>query len=198
MNRRPLKSRQSAVAQTLARRLAALGVSPNLISLMSVAFAGMGAGLIVWGGTFGLIAGAVCCQLRLMCNLLDGLVAVEGRRGQPDGAFWNEVPDRVSDILLLCAAGVAAGQPLLGVSAAVGAVLTAYLREFGRGEGLAPDYRGPMAKPQRMAALTLALVLAVFEPRALDLGLWVILIGTVVTSLRRSAGIVAGLRARGR
>ncbi len=74
-------------------------------------FAAAGAGLIVMGGPVGFVLGALCCQLRLICNLLDGLVAVEGGRGGADGAFWNEVPDRVSDILFLGAAGVAAGQP---------------------------------------------------------------------------------------
>ncbi len=52
----------------------------------------------------------------------------------------------MSDILFLGAAGVAAGQPWLGAAAAAGAVLTAYVREFGRAEGLPADYRGPMGK----------------------------------------------------
>lgn len=198
MNRRPLKSRQSAWANGMARALAAKGVSPNAISLCSMASAFVGAVVIVVGGPLGLVVGAICCQLRLLCNLLDGLVAVEGGKGGPDGAFWNEVPDRVSDILFLCAAGLAAGQPWLGAGAAVGAVTTAYVREFGRAEGLAADYRGPMAKPHRMAVLTIALVVAAVEPRALLAGLWIIMIGTGVTALRRGAGIVTALRSRAR
>jgi phosphatidylglycerophosphate synthase len=184
--------------QGLARALAARGVAPNAISVMSVVFSAAGAGLIVMGGPVGFVLGALCCQLRLLCNLLDGLVAIEGGRGGADGAFWNEVPDRVSDILFLGAAGMAAGQPWLGAAAAAGAVLTAYVREFGRAEGLPADYRGPLGKPQRMAVLTVTLVVAVVEPRAMLAGLWVILIGTAVTSVRRGAGIVAALRSRRR
>lgn len=198
MNRRPLKSRQSSVMQGIARWMAMRGVAPNAISVMSMVFAAVGAGLIVMGGPLGFVLGALCCQLRLVCNLLDGLVAVEGGRGSADGAFWNEVPDRVSDILFLGAAGVAAGAPWLGTAAAAGALLTAYVREFGRAEGLPADYRGPMGKPQRMAVLTVTLVVAAVEPRAVLAGLWVILLGAAVTSVRRGAGVVAALRSRGR
>ncbi len=77
-------------------------------------------------------------------------------------------------------------------------MLTAYVREFGRAEGLPADYRGPMGKPQRMAVLTVALVLAAIEPRAVLAGLGVILIGTAATSVRRGTGIVAALRSRRR
>jgi phosphatidylglycerophosphate synthase len=171
---------------------------------MSLAAALAGAVLIMAGGSWGWLAAAACCQLRLVCNLLDGMVAVEGGLGGPDGAFWNEVPDRASDIALLSAAGVAAGTPWLGMAAAAGAVLTAYVREFGRAEGLTPDYRGPMGKPQRMAILTVALLIAAAmqadEWGALILwaALWVILAGTGVTAVRRSAGIVMALRSRQR
>lgn len=196
MNRRPLRSRKSAVMQGLAARLAAAGVSPNAISVVSVVFAAAGAIAIVTGGAAGVVVGAVCCQLRLLCNLLDGLVAVEGGKGGPDGPFWNEVPDRVSDILFLGAAGVAAGVPWLGAAAAAGAIMTAYVREFGRAEGLPADYRGPMGKPQRMAVLTVTLILTPFEARALSAGLWLILAGAALTAAWRSAGIVAALRTR--
>ncbi len=190
--------------QGIARGLATRGVAPNAISVMSVVFAALGAGLIVMGGPVGFVLGALFCQLRLVCNLLDGLVALEGGRGGADGAFWNEVPDRVSDILLLAAAGVAAGQAWLGLVAAAGAVLTAYVREFGRAEGFAADYRGPMGKPQRMAVMTVALVAAAVEPFlfhthfSLPGALWIVAVGTVVTSLRRGAGIVAAMKTRGR
>ncbi len=59
-------------------------MAPNAISMASVVFAAAGAALIVMGGPVGFVLGALCCQLRLICNLLDGLVAVEGpgRRGR--------------------------------------------------------------------------------------------------------------------
>jgi phosphatidylglycerophosphate synthase len=195
--------------RSLAKAIAARGIDPNTISLLSMIFALCGAICLAIATTRPpsgtivlLLVAAVSCQLRLLCNLIDGMVAVEGGLGRADGVFWNEVPDRVSDFLLLFATGIAAGVPSLGALAAAGAILTAYVREFGRAEGLTPDFRGPMAKPQRMALLTAGLVIAatgvLFDAADLVLQtvLWVILIGTIWTSVRRATGIVRQLRSR--
>jgi phosphatidylglycerophosphate synthase len=87
--RRPLKSRQKRWAQALAVRLARTGITPNQISVASfVAAPRAGA--------------AVGIQLRLLCNLLDGLVAVEGGKKTPAGELYNnDVPDRAADVALL-------------------------------------------------------------------------------------------------
>jgi phosphatidylglycerophosphate synthase len=207
-NRRPLASRDTAWARHAAGWLVARAVTPNQISQFAMVFAALGflafalswlAGPLV-GGVLLLLA-AVCCQGRLICNLLDGMVAIEGGKAAKDGPFWNEAPDRVSDILLLCGAGVACGSPVLGAFAAIGALSTAYLRELSRAEGFGPDFSGPMAKQHRMAVLTVGAVLAAFEPLVWDgsvlhYALGMIILGTVVTALRRSWRITAALKAR--
>ncbi len=162
VSRRPLKSRSSPWARMLAGFLGRLGVAPNAISFASVVFAVIGAGAMLstmdmrvpaWVGW---TAGAFCIQLRLGCNLLDGMVAVEGNRRSPTGELWNEIPDRIADALFLIAAGIASGAPWLGVAAALGALLTAYIRALGASVTGEQDFAGPMAKPHRMALLTLA------------------------------------------
>ena len=60
----------------------------------------------VW---IGFVLAAVCVQLRLLCNLLDGMVAIEGGKQSPTGMLYNEFPDRVADSLFLVALGYAAG-----------------------------------------------------------------------------------------
>jgi phosphatidylglycerophosphate synthase len=203
MNRRPLASRRSGWAQTAALRLTRMGISPNAISVAGTGFAALGGLLFLAVGASGPVFAALClilaalaCQARLICNLLDGMVAVEGGRAAPDGPFWNEAPDRLSDILLFAGAGVAAGSPSLGLGCAAAAVLTAYLRELGRAEGLPPDFGGPMAKQHRMATLTAAAVLAVVWPGALPIGLWIVLVGTVLTAALRSRRMIAALGRR--
>src|SRR5688572_21882307 len=97
-NRRPLKSRQWPVFQRLAAWLAGRDVSPNAISLSSIAFAlaaGAAFALTAWTESDSLrrvlwLAGGVCVQLRLCANLLDGLVAVEGGKGSAVGELYNE------------------------------------------------------------------------------------------------------------
>lgn len=209
-NRRPLKSRETKLAGKIAQALAARGVTPNAISQASMG-AALVAALAFWGSaeTSGvarallLVLAALGCQARLLCNLFDGMVAVEAGKGEPDGPFWNEFPDRVSDVLILVGAGLAAGMPEWGWAAASLAVLTAYTRELGAGIGLVPDFSGPMAKPQRMAALTAAAVLAVAEgwlwqrEIILPLAIVIVTLGTAATVVRRGARIVTALRMRG-
>ncbi len=207
--RRPLASRDAAWARALASRLAAAGVAPNRISQASiVSAAAAGAALAALavieahGPRIGLLLlAALGCQLRLLCNLLDGMVAIEGGRGGPDGPFWNEAPDRVSDIVILVGAGIGGGWPALGWSAACLAVLTAYVRELGTGRGLPADFRGPMAKPHRMAAITLALVASAgveatghASAPLLAAALAVVALGSGLTALRRARRQVALLR----
>lgn len=205
--RRPIASRNTNLAARVAKGLADRGVSPNHISQASMVFAAL-AGLAFWlsGMTEGflyalcLIAAALGCQFRLLCNLFDGMVAVEGGRGESDGPFWNEAPDRVADALILVGLGLGAGQPALGWAAAALAVGTAYVRELGSAQGLGADFRGPMAKPQRMAATTAAALFAIFVPTifgwpVLIIALWIIALGTAVTIFRRSHGMIAALRA---
>ena len=82
-NRRPLASRDTGWARMLTRRIAATSITPNGISMASIAFAALsGLGFWLAGDAEGplrpalLILAALCCQLRLLCNLLDGMVEV--------------------------------------------------------------------------------------------------------------------------
>src|SRR5688572_18355485 len=114
--RRPLKTRGWPFFQKLAAWLARTGVSPDAISLSSIIFGGLaGLALVTTSATEGwqlrlcFFAAAACIQLRLIANLLDGMVAVEGGKGGPTGDLWNEAPDRVADVMILTGAGYAAG-----------------------------------------------------------------------------------------
>jgi phosphatidylglycerophosphate synthase len=152
------------------------------------------------------IVAAAGIQLRLLANLLDGLVAVEGNQRTPTGELWNEVPDRVSDTLILVAAGVTctvdvAAGAALGVAAALVAMFVSYVRAVGRSLTGASDYSGPMAKPQRMATLTVAALATAIVPPSLEtqlaigqawlarpiiaLAILVITLGGVWTGVRR-------------
>jgi phosphatidylglycerophosphate synthase len=210
--RRPLRSRDTDWARAAAQRLGTLGVRPNQISLASVGFAALAAGGLGLAprveadlGIALYLGAALSIQLRLLANLLDGMVvALDGRRESPTGELFNEVPDRVADVLVLVAAGytVAAGPwPALGWTAAVLALLTAYIRALGTALGAAPRCDGPMAKPQRMAVMTVACLLAALEtglgtrPLALALGLGVVIVGGAVTMIRRLRAIAEELTA---
>lgn len=204
-NRRPMAFRSSPWAAKLTLMAVERGISPNHISLASVGFAvlslifymlaPLGPSIVQW---LCLIVAAAGCLARLVCNLIDGMVAVEGGQGTKEGVFWNEVPDRVSDLMLFTGAGIAAGNPSMGVMAGALAIACAYIREFGRAEGFAPDFGGIFAKPGRMVALSIGTFLSAFYATewTLNLTLWVIMLGTVATLFGRVFRLLENLRNR--
>ena len=145
-------------------------------------------------------------QGRLLCNMLDGMVAVEGGRKTKSGEIFNDLPDRIADALILIGAGYAARQyPFaveLGYLGAMLSVFTAYVRMLGGASGLIQSFVGPMAKQHRMAVLTLACLLSIFDVHFFRAGavLWaaliVINIGCLITIIRRTARIAREIESR--
>jgi phosphatidylglycerophosphate synthase len=202
-SRRPLKTRERVWPRRLAHFLVRLGVTPNQVSASSLAFAALGAAAYAAvpaasspGRLLLLLVAAICIQLRLLGNLLDGLMAVEEGKQTPSGALYNELPDRLADSLFLAAAGYAAEWPELGWLSALLAVGTAYVRAFGASLGFGQDYGGPMAKQQRMFVLTAGSVVAMLLPHrpVLAAALAIITLGSALTvglRIRRLAGHLA-------
>jgi hypothetical protein len=98
--RRPIKARNTRWASRVANWLERLGVRPNTISVTSVFFAGAaGLCLVLTDGVAGEVRGllflmsGVLIQMRLLCNLFDGMVAVEGGHKTKSGEIYNELPD---------------------------------------------------------------------------------------------------------
>ena len=135
----------------------------------------------------GLLIGAAGVQLRLLSNMMDGLVAVEGGLKSKAGDLFNEAPDRIEDVILLVSAGIACGHAQLGWCCATLAVATAYFRAFGASLGFGQDFCGPCAKPHRMAILTGGLLMSMFQLNVpfLLIALWTIAGLTAVTAVRR-------------
>ena len=212
--RRPLTSRDAHAARRLAAWLIARDVSANVVSLSSIGFAALAALCLVEvrtatsiGSRLLLLLAGLFVQLRLLANLLDGMIAVESKSASPLGELYNEVPDRVADVLILVAAGFASGAPALGYQAAVVALITAYLRALGNSVGVRGLFAGPMAKPQRMATITAACFYCAgapvdwpgalgsgAAPAGIAVALAVIVAGGIVTSLRRLRLIAIELR----
>lgn len=196
-NRRPLKSRSTRWAAATSRAVLATGLSANQISFLGILIAALGAWALVEASAQPLLflAAAACIQLRLLANMLDGLVAVEGGRGGPTGAIWNEFPDRIEDSLLLVAAGYAGELPWLGWLCGLLAAVCAYVRLLGGTLGQSQDFIGPMAKPHRMAALTAGCLVATLWFGGLQVALGVIAVGTAITIARRLVRLSKALRA---
>jgi phosphatidylglycerophosphate synthase len=211
--RRELATRRAGWAKAIARNLAAAGVTPNAVSIAGVGFAlAAGAAFAAAGGYTSssrpllLVVAAAAIQLRLLCNLLDGMLAVEERLRSATGEIFNDWPDRISDVVILVGAGYAVPQLRAGVtlgwSAAVAALLTAYVRVLGGSVGVTQHFIGPMAKQHRMFTLTVVALLGALEAglglpaRAIAAGLTIIAVGSVATAIRRTMRIARQLESR--
>jgi phosphatidylglycerophosphate synthase len=211
--RRVLATRNADWARKLAHRLARTGVRPNWVSIAGVVFAGAaGAGLSLAPDincgmrAAALLVAAAAVQLRLLCNLLDGMLAVEEGLQSRTGDIYNDLPDRIADVMILVGAGYSIrslpGGPALGWCAALAAVFTAYVRVLGGSLGVKQSFAGPMAKQHRMFALTISALASAAEavlrlpPRAMQTGLTVIVAGSVVTVCRRTLRIATEVNVR--
>lgn len=213
VTRRPLTSRDTAWAKAIAGVLARWRVRPNTISVFSVFCAAMGGAALLTAGAqspgvrAGLFVLAIIgIQARLLCNLFDGMVAVEGGMKTTAGELYNELPDRIADaIIFICAGYGVSGCPyaaILGWGGALLAVLTAYVRALGASMGAGQQFCGPMAKPHRMALMTAACVLGAVEgfitptQRVIPIALVIVILGTIITIGRRLGRIVQAMEAK--
>jgi phosphatidylglycerophosphate synthase len=212
MDRRPIATRNRKWAQEATAWLASRNVSPNVISIVGmfaciVAGIALGMTSISENRVLWLIA-AVGAQMRLTANMLDGMVALASGRASKVGELYNEIPDRVSDAAVFIGAGFAwGGNVTLGYIATILAIFTAYVRAAGKIAGAPNEFCGPMAKQHRMLVITLVCIYAAITPRSwqimtfndwqiglMTLGLAVIVVGCVITVIRRVDRIVYALK----
>lgn len=212
-NRRPIRARDTRWASACARFLARSGATPNGISIASIV-CGLSAGGAFWGTSLTegttrallFVVAAAGIQARLLCNLFDGMVAVEGGLKTKSGDIYNELPDRFADWAILLGAGHAAlSGPhgvLLGWAASLVALLTAYVRALGASADASQHFEGPMAKQHRMAVITLAALVAIGLTLAggswpvMAWALWIVIVGSVLTVVRRTVAILRELESR--
>lgn len=213
ISRRPLTSRDTKWAAAIAGWLVKRRVQPNLISVLSMVFAAVSGAALIWAGKEGFgprvwlfLVAAAGIQLRLACNLFDGMVAVEGGFKTKSGEIYNELPDRFADVFILAGAGYSMPSSpwlqTLGWMAAALAVITAYVRAMGVAAGAGQYFLGPMAKPHRMATLTVTclvlagLNIAKSQFDLMQIALLVICAGCLVTITRRLIRIVRDLESK--
>ncbi len=197
----------------MAASFARSGVKPNVISVFSAVFAGAaGVALALTprmeaaGAAVLFVVAALGIQLRLLCNLFDGMVAIEGGCKTKSGEVFNELPDRFADAFILIGAGFAAsewrGGMVLGWVAALLAIGTAYVRALGAAAGAGQCFLGPMAKQHRMAVMTVASLGAAvagffgYGVCVIFAALVAVVAGAAVTVGRRTLWVVRALEAK--
>ncbi|MGB4812428.1 MAG: CDP-alcohol phosphatidyltransferase family protein [Methylophilaceae bacterium] len=209
-NRRQLATRSAGWAKWLGATIAKTQITPNQISLLSILPALIGAWLLacthIEKTPSILVLITLCIQCRLLFNMLDGLVAIEGGKQSKVGILYNEIPDRIADSLFIVALGYAIALPWLGWLGALLAAKTAYIRVLGGANGLAQDFRGPLAKQHRMFAMSLGCLIAAAvlffmhdkytSKLVLTITAYIIAIGSGITCINRTLAIAKQLKSQ--
>ena len=203
-SRRPIAAVFRRTGDAAARFCVRHGIDADAISYLSIVAALIGA-IGFWKSgarPWLLIVSPLFCYLRLWFNMLDGLVAVAAGKASRRGEILNDLPDRISDIIIFV--GVAHSglmNPLIGYWAAIFAVLTSYVGLFGQALGVQRQFGGIMSKPWRMVALHMGAWLTFFLAplssatlASLDWTCLLIISGCVETIVVRLKRITAALQ----
>jgi phosphatidylglycerophosphate synthase len=201
MERREVKTRNMEWARWFAKRINRLGASPNGISMLGVICAAISGILFYRGGadknTSYIFVGAVFIQLRLLCNMLDGMIAIEHNKKSVYGELFNDIPDRFEDVFIIVGIGyVFPDFSWLGWVTALWAVLTAYVRHLGKALGCPAYFFGPQAKQHRMFLLTAGAFTQCYVGFSMPIVPWTMMlvaIGTAYTFFRRLGSIARDL-----
>ncbi len=184
-----LQQRARRLAEYVVRPLAAMGLTPNMATLIGLLLNGMAAAILAsgqlqWGGLALLIAG--------LFDMVDGALARVTNRKTTFGAFFDSTIDRYSEGLTLLGVIVfALRQPpsqthiwevALAYVAALGSVMVSYTRARAEGLGLSLK-SGLMARPERVVLLAGGLLLGGAE--WLVWTLLLLAVTSVFTSIQR-------------
>jgi phosphatidylglycerophosphate synthase len=156
-SRRPIAGAFRRTATAAVNLCVKLGIHPDVISYLSIV-AAAAAAICFWQSRHlpivFLILAPAFCYLRLWFNMLDGMVAIAGKTASLRGEILNDLPDRISDVLIFI--GVAHsgwGNPLIAYWTAIFALLTAYVGTLGQAVTGRREFAGIMSKPWRMVTL---------------------------------------------
>jgi CDP-diacylglycerol--glycerol-3-phosphate 3-phosphatidyltransferase len=160
-----VQRRARSLAEQIVRPVAALPISPNLVSLAGLALTGVAAlvialGPLRWGGALVLFSGVF--------DMFDGAVARVQHASSTFGAFLDSTLDRYAEGMIFLgiiihatrnepAGGMQTAVLALAYSAAIFSLIISYIRA--RAEGLGMDCKvGIMERPERVLLLGIGLL----------------------------------------
>jgi len=208
-SRRPIANAFRLTARGATNFCLRAGIHPDTISYLSIVAAAAAASCF-WQSAHHpllLIIAPLLCYLRLWCNMLDGMVAIAAHQASWRGEVLNDLPDRISDVLIFVGAAHSGWMnPLLGYWVAILSLGTAYVGMFGQAVGVQREFSGLMSKPRRMVVLHLGawLTYALFQwnngdpyiamLHALDWACLIVIVGCIQTCVQRLARMLRALR----
>lgn len=188
---RPLTSK---FIDPIANIFAKAGISPDVVSLISLIFAAM-AGIFFYysnGEPLLVLIAGIFVFLNSFLDAIDGAIARNLNIAGVKGDFLDHVIDRYSDVFIIC--GIFLGGHVdwkIGVIAIVGVLLTSYLGTQAQALNIGRYYGGVMGRADRLILIILASVIyflypvCIYDFSALGWVMVVIAIGSHITALQR-------------
>lgn len=185
-----LKQKFQAYTASVAKTAHRIGLTPNRISVIGIAFAFLSA-FAYWGQLFNqilLIAAPIFLLVSGFFDALDGVVARLYGQTTVFGGFLDSLLDRYGDALIF--AGIILGGLCThlqwglawGLAALIGSLLVSYTRARGEAAGVKMEAVGLAERAERIIILATASFIAIAwkEAQALD---WAIIILAILTNL---------------
>ncbi|HDQ05975.1 MAG TPA: CDP-alcohol phosphatidyltransferase family protein [Candidatus Bathyarchaeota archaeon] len=183
-----LKQRAQLWFASEATMLHKLGLSPNQVSILGIAFAVLSA-IAYWQWKLNSLLLVVAPLLMLASGLLDALDGALARLyGETTkfGGFFDSLLDRYADAFILC--GIILGgltEVSWGLAALVGSLLVSYVRARAEAAGVKMESVGLAERAERIVLLALASFLSFVWLEALGWGVLVLAVLTNLTVIQR-------------
>jgi archaetidylinositol phosphate synthase len=184
-----LKQRAQLQLTSVAASIHDLGLTPNHVSFLGIAFAMISA-LTYWQWKHHPLLLILAPLLMLASGFLDALDGAMARlygEATKFGGFLDSLLDRYADAVILC--GVILGgltEISWGLAALLGSLLVSYSRARAEAAGVKMETVGLVERAERLILLALASFLAFFWLDALDWGVLVLAILTNLTVIQRA------------
>jgi len=158
----------------IARYFAAIGLSPDSITILSLLSAVLAGVFFFFSGTgpaqnstfnlLLLLAGIFVCVSSIL-DALDGIMARELGNASKRGDFLDHVIDRYADMLIVC--GIIFGGYVsckIGVIAVIGILFSSYMGTQAQAVGLKRIYGGLLGRADRLLIIIVATFLTMVYP----------------------------------
>jgi len=169
-------------SQILGRWCLRLGLTPNLISFVSLLL-GLAAGYVLWRGWF--LWGIVLIVLTSLADMLDGATARAGNLGTLFGGILDHVLDRYAEFFILSGI-LLSGQvhPIWPLVALSGMIMASYSRKAAESIGkLESAEVGWVGRLEKFLVIMIGLALQAIFPQADLLGLKLLEIALLVVGV---------------
>jgi archaetidylinositol phosphate synthase len=183
-----LKQRAQLWFTSEAKMLHKLGLTPNQVSILGIAFAVLSA-VAYWQWKLNPLLLLLAPLLMLASGLLDALDGALARlygEATKFGGFFDSLLDRYADAVILC--GIILGELTevsWGLAALIGSLLVSYVRARAEAAGVKMESVGLAERAERLVLLALASFLSFVWLDALGWGVLVLAVLTNLTVIQR-------------